>query len=107
MVNKVGYNAPTGSVRNPPMIYITHIRMSTGGSRSEHITDVRWNKPSTGETEDSTTAEMVRWIDAGGDACVKSAAGDVQVGTVNATPKHLRTYADGRETNNLLELPRF
>lgn len=41
---------------------------------------------------------MVTWIEGGN---------TVRVGVVNATPKYIRTYADGTWTDNLLALPRF
>ena len=89
------------------MVYIEAVRMSTAGTGHEHIAGVRWRNPSDQNTGDSTTAVMVKWIDDGGVAKVASEAGDVSVGTVEGTPKYLRTHADGKWTNNLLSLPRY
>lgn len=51
---------------------------------------------------------MVEWIEQkGGDARVQGNPRDAQVGVVDATPKYLRTHADGQWTNNLLSLPRY
>lgn len=91
------------------MVYVTHIRLSASGSRHEHITNVKWRNPNTGETGESTRAAMVDWIkNQGGDARVRDAAGhDVRVGVVNVNPPYIRTYADDVWTDNLLALPRF
>jgi hypothetical protein len=91
------------------MVYVTHIRLSTSGAIHEHITDVQWRNPESGETGQSTRATMVDWINnKNGDARVRDNSGhDVQVGVVNARPPFIRTYADGVWTDNLLALPRF
>jgi len=90
------------------MVYITAVQMSTGGTGHEHIAIVRWTDPANSKTDESTTATMVDWIDnQNGVAKVHSSPSDVTVGTVDGTPKYLRTYADGKWSNNLLELPRF
>ena len=90
------------------MVYITAVHMTTGGSGHEHIANVKWLDPGTSNSGESTTATMVDWIDnKSGVAKVKSTVGDVMVGTVAATPKYLRTHADGKWTNNLLSLPRY
>ena len=57
---------------------------------------------------DHRNTEMVDWIDnKAGVAKVQSNTGDVMVGTVDGTPKYLRTYANGKWTDNLLALPRY
>jgi hypothetical protein len=90
------------------MVYITHIRLSSGGTRHEHISNVKWRNPNTGETGQSTREAMVDWINRGGDARVRDAAGhDVRVGVVKANSPYIRTYADNVWTDNLLALPRF
>lgn len=85
--------------------YITHIRLSPPTSTNhEHITHVRWWQD--GNVGECTRATMVQhidernWVYVGGNP-------DAQVGVVRATPPYLRTFADGRPTNNLLSLPRF
>lgn len=89
------------------MIYITQVRMS-GGTSHQHIAAVRWTSATDGNTGESTTAVMVSWIrDDKGDARVKDAQGEVRVGVVDGTPSYLRTFADGRWTDNLLSLPRY
>lgn len=90
------------------MIYITAVHMTEGGSSNEHIASVRWSNPENGKSGESSTPTVVDWIDnKNGVAKVESNPNDVMVGTVDAAPKYLRTYADGRWTNNLLALPRF
>lgn len=90
------------------MIYVTAIRMATGGSIHEHIASVAWQNPPDSQTGTSTRAEMVEWIRAkNGDARVRDSKGDVRVGVVDGTPPYIRTYADGRWTDNLLALPRY
>jgi len=79
-----------------------------GGSRHEHITEVRWENPANAKTGKSTRAEMVKWIrDEKGDARVRDGQGWVQVGVVEASPPYIRTYADDRWTDNLLALPKY
>ena len=90
------------------MVHITAIHMSTGGTGHQHIASVKWTNPATSASGQSTTAEMVDFIDnQNGVAKVKNGSTEVLVGTVNATPKYLRTYADGQWTDNLLSLPRY
>lgn len=89
------------------MVYITAVHMADGNGH-EHIASVQWRNPADGNTGSSTKAVMVDWIDnKNGVAKVQSTQGDTMVGTVDATPKYLRTYANGKWTDNLLALPRF
>ena len=87
-------------------IYIT-ARHMVGGSEHQHIAEVKWKKHSTGESDQSTRSTMVDWIEGGGDARVADGSSFVSVGVVNASPKYLRTHADGKWTDNLLALPEF
>ncbi len=84
------------------MVYITHIRIM-GGDGVEHITRVRWEQPSHGTARECSLAQMVEFIRDGNDVFVL----DAKVVVVNGNPPYLRTVADGRESNNLLSLPRF
>lgn len=90
-------------------IRITHIRLS-GGTSHEHIVHLWWTNPSTGATGDNTRSAIVSWIeDENGKAYVEDGSGnraDVGVVTPQVGAKYLRTYADGKWTNNLLSLPR-
>jgi hypothetical protein len=90
------------------MVFITHIRMSNSGTSHEHITDVKWRNPEKGSVGENTLAGMVDWIEnKKGIAKVTDGAVTVDVGVVNVSPKHIRTFANGRWTDNLLALPRF
>ncbi|MEC3978135.1 DUF3892 domain-containing protein [Amycolatopsis sp. H20-H5] len=90
-------------------IRITAIRLS-GGQGHEHITRLWWTNPGDGNTGDNSRAEIVAWIeDKNGKAYVEDGKGnraDVGVVTPTSGQKYLRTYADGKYTDNLLALPR-
>jgi len=91
-------------------VEITHRRMSSGGTRHEHITDVKWkNINGTGGSGQSSKAQMVSWIENNGNAYCGNGLNRVPVGVVDPDQgaKYLRTYADGNWTNNLLSLPEF
>lgn len=52
--------------------------------------------------------EGVRFLASPGNSLYVSVDGkEVEVYVVNASPKYLKTYADGELTNNLLSLPRL
>lgn len=90
------------------MIYIDEVQMAPGGSGHQHIAAVRWRNPESGKTGANTRAQMVTWINEGGEARVRDAhADDIRVYVVDATPPYIRTYADGIWTDNLLSLPRY
>lgn len=86
--------------------YITAVHMS-GGTQHEHIAEVRWREG--GTTSTSTRAQMVEYINNNGEGSVKvaDAQGEVNVQVVKANPPYIRTYKDGRPTDNLLNLPRY
>jgi Protein of unknown function (DUF3892) len=89
-------------------VYITAIRLE-GGSQHQHITRVRWqqtDEPS--ETGEDSRQQMVDWIrNKNGEAYVRDDDGGVSVLAVDASPPYLRTYADGKWTDNLLALSTF
>ena len=87
-------------------VYIT-ARHMLGGTKHEHIASVKWENRSTGATGESTRAQMVEWIEKGGDARVAKGSLYVDVRVVNAIPKYIQTYADGDWTDNLLALPEY
>jgi len=89
------------------MVYITAVHM-TGGTRHEHISEVKWRNPADAKTGQSTREEMVTWIrDKNGDARVSDGRNEVKVGVVDGSPPYIRTHADGTWTDNLLALPRY
>lgn len=86
----------------------TAIRLS-GGQSHEHIVHLWWTDSVTGVTGDDTRARLVSWVEAGGSAYVEDGyrnRADVGVVTPAYGAKYLRTYADGKWTDNLLALPR-
>lgn len=90
------------------MIYVTEVHMSPGGSGHQHIAAIRWRNPTSGATGAYSRAQIVSWINQGGDARVRDGYSDeVQVRVVNAAPPYIQTYADGVPTDNLLSLPRY
>lgn len=89
------------------MVYITKVHMS-GGEKHEHIAKMKWRNPETGKEDESTRQEMVDFIEKkNGSAKVKDGSKDVDVLVVDASPKYVRTRADGKWTDNLLALPRY
>jgi len=89
-------------------VRITGIR-KPGGAQNPHeaITHYQWLNESTSEMGISIRQIMVDWVDGGGRAYVKDAAGtvDCRVNVSRASTKFLQTYADNRWTDNLLSLP--
>jgi hypothetical protein len=90
-------------------IRITAIRL-TGGQSHEHISRLWWTNPTDGKAGENTRSELVSWIEQeGGKAYVDDQRGNranVLVVTPTFGQKYLRTYADGKWTDNLLALPR-
>ena len=90
-------------------IRITAVRLE-GGQAHEHIVRLWWTNPANSQTGDNSRAQLVSWIETqNGKAYVEDAHGDradVGVVTPRYGEKYLRTYADGKWTNNLLALPR-
>ena len=90
-------------------VRITAIRLS-GGVSHEHITDLWWTNPGSGQSGNSSRSQIVAWIENdNGKAYVEDSYGhrvDVRVVTPKYGSKYLRTYADGVWTDNLLALPR-
>jgi hypothetical protein len=90
------------------MVYVTAVHMKSGGTGHEHIADVKWKNPDSGQVGESTRAEMVDWIkNHKGDAKVTDGRNTVQVHVVESHPPYIQTAADGKWTDNLLALPRY
>ena len=88
------------------MVYIYEVHMS-GGTKHEHIAEVKWRNPSYGATGRSSREEMVDWINKGNVAKVSDGRNEVEVRVWDAKPPYLRTVTDGKWSDNLLALPRY
>ena len=86
---------------------ITCINKDDGNhlNRYEAVTHYGWRDES-GQTGRSDRETMVEWVDKGNRAYVKGSGTKVycMVVTNSRGTKFLQTYADGKETNNLLYL---
>jgi hypothetical protein len=88
--------------------FITAIGMKPSNSNyHEHITHVKWEQEKSGNAGVSTTPQMIDYINSKNRVYVRDGLGVVEVYVVNGHPDYLRTYADGKPTNNLLNLPRI
>ncbi|MFI7165300.1 DUF3892 domain-containing protein [Rhodococcus erythropolis] len=89
---------------------ITHRRMSPGGTRNEHITDVYWQGDAGEGKGSATKAQMVDYIDNRGHSAYVSGPNSrssvLTVHTPGIAP-YLRTVANGFENDNLLSLPLY
>lgn len=90
------------------MVQITSVRM-VGGVGHEHIGSLRWVNPDTHAIGESTREAIVDWLRKSQNnvAAVWDGTRWVRIGIVDAHPTHVRTYADGKWTDNLLALPRY
>lgn len=88
-------------------IQITNVRYGVLPKTEQTISHYKWRDDTTGEVAYSDKPTLVTWIERGGRAYVGSGYHRVPVLVVDANPKYLRTYADGRWTNNLTELTEF
>lgn len=92
-------------------VRITCIKKDGGNHYNPHegVTDYGWVNEGTGATGTSSRAQMIQFLEADkGHAYVKDARGNVaSIGVFESAAgnKYLRTYADGKWTDNLLPLP--
>ena len=91
-------------------IQITHVRFGGTKKTEDEIVLYKWKSDQSGEVNQSDKPTLVDWIDnKNGKAFVGSGNDRVPVGVI--TPQsgqaYLRTYADGKWTNNLVNLPTF
>ena len=90
------------------MIYVTAVKMSTGGTQHEHIEEVLWLNSSDSKTGNSPVASMVTFIEKPNTVQVQGPpAVNVGVNKTEAGRKYIQTFADNTWTNNLLSLPRY
>ena len=89
------------------MVQVIAVHM-VGGERHEHIANLRWRTDGETDHHESTRTQMVTFLESNpGQAYVTDGTMTASIGVVNATPKYVRTYADGVWTDNLLALPRY
>jgi len=91
-------------------VRITCINKDNGDHYDPHeaITYLGWINESTSNTGKSTRLKMVDFIEKGNQAYVKDIYGNkvfLVVRISRAGNKYVQTRADGKLTNNLLELP--
>lgn len=85
-------------------------RHMEGGNDHQHIAKVEWFNHDNSKIDVSTVQQMVIFLEGGGNAYVAGAnSASIPIGVVKMADgsKHIRTYADGKWTNNLLSLPEF
>lgn len=91
-------------------IEITHVRFGSTTKTEDEIVSYKWKSLNDGDVGQSDKATLVDWIDnKSGTAYVGSGAQRVHVGTIHPDrgQAYLRTYADGKWTNNLVALDTF
>lgn len=88
-------------------------RKMAGGQLHEHIAEVEY-KNASGEIKKASRAAMVEWLDKSKtNTAIVRAREDpskfVYVGTVHPdhSPAFMRTFANGKWTDNLLSLPEY
>ncbi|MBW9214769.1 DUF3892 domain-containing protein [Mumia sp. zg.B53] len=93
------------------MRYIRQISVQSPGTSNEHIVAVRYSESPAGGLRTRSRQDVVRDIDAGRFSYQSqtSVGSGARVATRHPAgrPAYIATVADGRETNNLLALPRF
>ena len=93
------------------MPYIRRVRVQSPGTHASHITAVQYSPTTNGLLTVATPDAMARAIDAG--TTVYSSndlTGDRALVLARTSPngrRYVTTVANGRETDNLLRLPRF
>jgi hypothetical protein len=92
--------------------YIRQVHVDYPGTSNEHISQVKSSNTATGALLAETREQVVRAIDDGRESyrSHEDRTGDearVDTRTSSRGTRYIATVADGRETNNLLSLPRF
>jgi hypothetical protein len=91
-------------------IQITHVRFSSPTTKThETIIRYKWTNDANGNVSDTDKPTTVGYVDKGITAYVGTGSNRVDVDVVRESGKNpfLRTYADGKPTNNLINLPTF
>lgn len=91
-------------------IEITHVRFGSTKKTEDEIVRYAWKDTNNGSVGQSDKPSLVAWVDERSNtAYVGSGSNRVNVGVVRpqSGQPYLRTYADGKWTNNLINLPIF
>lgn len=88
-------------------IEITHVRFGGTKKTEDEIVRYKWRGIESGAMGESDKPKLVAWVDDNGRAYVGSGTSRVSVGVMKPQygQPYLRTYADGKWTNNLVDLP--
>jgi hypothetical protein len=94
------------------MRYIREVHLEYPATSNQHIAEVRYSTSPTGPLSPRSREEVAQDIDAGTSAYRshndRNADEAAVVTRVSARgTKYIATVADGRETNNLLDLPHY
>ena len=93
------------------MQYIRQVRVQSPGTTNEHITDVKYSTTITGPLATASRDLVVAIIDGGSEFRTHHDRTGAEAAVVTRSGagghRYITTVADNRETNNLLELPRF
>lgn len=92
------------------MNYIRSVYVADPGTSNQHITHVGWSTTSAGPLTTTTREQVHAWITEGHtfrSLSPQQTQADVVAKISTAGTRYIATVADGRETNNLLNLPRF
>jgi hypothetical protein len=87
---------------------ITHVRLSSGGTTVEHITDVKGVSDS-GSAFTETVAQVVGYLKRGMSYYVSVGGNTIAVthSTSGSGREYIKTKPDATTKDNLLSLPRF
>jgi ethanolamine utilization microcompartment shell protein EutL len=93
------------------MLYIRQVRVQVPGTTNQHITHLKCSGGTGGALTAVKREVIVSVIDSGYAFSTHNDATGAQAQVVTRTSsdgrRYLTTVAGGRETNNLLDLPRF
>ena len=88
------------------MLYIRQVRVASPGTSNQHITHVRYSSSTTGPLTAVSRDVVASVIDTAHND-LTGAEARVVTRDAGGGRRYITTVADGKETNNLLELPRY
>jgi hypothetical protein len=93
------------------VLYIRQVRVQAPGTTNQHIIDIKYSGTKTGPLTTTSQGAILSLIAAGGDVYAHNNVNGTQARVVTRSGgngrRYITTVADGTETNNLLDLPRF